>query len=115
VPYVDRTLHCVECGQPFIFTAGDQEFHASKGFTNEPKRCRDCRMARRERVGGASGGSTYSAGATYSSRPPREMFPAICAQCGVETQVPFQPRGDRPVYCNECFHKVSGSYSSRRY
>jgi CxxC-x17-CxxC domain-containing protein len=31
------------------------------------------------------------------------MFPAVCAQCGQETQVPFEPRGDRPVYCSACF------------
>ena len=120
MPYVDKTLQCVECGQAFVFTAGDQEFHASKGFTNEPKRCRDCRMQRRDRVGAGggssySGGSSYGGGSSYASRPPREMFPAICAQCGTETQVPFQPRGDRPVYCNDCFRKTSGSYSSRRY
>lgn len=117
--YVDRTLQCVECGQPFVFTAGDQEFHASKGFTNEPKRCRDCRMARRDRIGASSGGSYggggYGGGGSYGTRAPREMFPAVCAQCGVETQVPFQPRGDRPVYCNDCFRKTSGSYSDRRY
>ncbi len=111
--YVDRTLTCVECGQDFVFTAGDQEFHASKGFTNEPKRCRNCRMARRDRVGGGTASSFASAGGGYS-RPAREMYPAICAQCGAETQVPFQPRGDRPVYCNDCFHKTSGSYASRR-
>jgi len=117
VAYVDRTLQCVECGQPFVFTAGDQEFHASKGFTNEPKRCRDCRLARRDRIGASAGGSSsyMGGGGSYGARAPREMFPAICAQCGVETQVPFQPRGDRPVYCNDCFRKTSGSYSDRRY
>ncbi|HTE85019.1 MAG TPA: zinc-ribbon domain-containing protein, partial [Dehalococcoidia bacterium] len=82
--YVDRTLQCVECGQPFVFTAGDQEFHASKGFTNEPKRCRDCRLARRDRIGASAGGSSsyMGGGGSYGARAPREMFPAICAQCG---------------------------------
>jgi CxxC-x17-CxxC domain-containing protein len=114
VAYVDRTLTCVECGQEFVFTAGDQEFHASKGFTNEPKRCRSCRMARRDRLGGTTSGYAGNSGG-YGGRPAREMYPAICAQCGAETQVPFQPRGDRPVYCNDCFRKTSGSYASRRY
>ena len=43
----DRTLICVECGGEFIFTAGEQEFFAARGFSNEPKRCRSCRAVRR--------------------------------------------------------------------
>ena len=42
----DKTLVCVECGAEFIFTAGEQEFFNSRGFTNEPKRCRSCRAIR---------------------------------------------------------------------
>ena len=91
--YEDRTLTCVDCGQPFTFSADDQSYHALKGFTNEPKRCDTCRQARRsERNGGG-----YSQGQ-------REMFPVVCAQCGKDTTVPFQPRGDRPVYCSDCFN-----------
>ena len=91
--YEDRTLTCVGCGQPFIFSADDQAYHADRGFTNEPKRCTSCREARRtERNGGFSQG-------------PREMFPVVCAECGKDTTVPFQPRGDRPVYCSDCFSK----------
>ncbi len=86
----DKTLTCVECGSPFTFTQGEQEFFASKGYTNEPKRCPDCREARRGQQHG------YRQG-------PREMHPAVCAQCGTDTMVPFRPRGDRPVYCSDCF------------
>ena len=86
----DKSLTCVECGSPFTFTAGEQEFFASRGYTNEPKRCPECRGARRNQQRGFGGG-------------PREMHPVVCAQCGVDTTVPFVPRGDRPVYCSDCF------------
>ncbi len=97
MPYTDRTLTCGDCSQSFTFTADDQEFFAGKGYT-DPKRCPDCRQARKaERGGGGGGGGGYG---------PRQMFPVTCSECGVETEVPFQPRGDRPVYCSDCFAKV---------
>lgn len=86
--YADKTLKCKECGADFIFTAGEQEFYAERGFVNEPQRCKICRDARKS-----------------SARPEREMFTAICAACGKEAKVPFRPREDRPVYCSECFAK----------
>jgi len=93
----DKTLTCRDCGQEFIFTASEQDFYAEKGFTNEPTRCKDCRNARKANNGGG--------GSSYSSNRSREMFPATCAACGKQTQVPFKPREDRPVYCSECFTK----------
>ena len=98
--YQDRTMTCVECSSDFTFSAEDQEYHASKGFVNDPKRCPSCRQSRRASSGG--GGFTGS----YGSRAPRQMHPAVCAQCGKDTEVPFQPRGDRPVYCSDCFNKT---------
>ena len=98
MPYTDRTLTCSDCGSSFSFTAGEQEFHASKGFTNEPRRCPDCRSARR-------GDGGYA-------RPQREMFSATCANCGKEARVPFQPRGDRPVYCSDCYTPAPRAASS---
>ena len=86
----DKSLTCVECGTSFTFTVGEQEFFASKGFTNEPTRCPECRKARRTQQRGYGGA-------------PREMHPAVCAQCGADTMVPFRPRGDKPVYCSDCF------------
>jgi len=95
--YEDRTLTCQDCGQSFTFSADDQSFHAMKGFTNEPKRCTSCRQSRRsERNGGGGGGGGYNQG-------PREAHPVVCAECGKDTTVPFVPRGDRPVYCSDCF------------
>jgi CxxC-x17-CxxC domain-containing protein len=97
VSYQDKELQCADCGASFTFSADEQEFFASRGYTNEPKRCLSCRQARKtERYGDSS----------YGSRPRRQMFPAVCAQCGKETEVPFEPREGRPVYCSECFSKV---------
>jgi CxxC-x17-CxxC domain-containing protein len=100
----DKTLTCRDCGNSFVFTAGEQEFYASKGFANEPTRCSNCRSARKASRG--EGG--YSGG--YERRE-RQLFPAVCAQCGQETQVPFEPRGDRPVYCSSCFEGQRGGSS----
>jgi CxxC-x17-CxxC domain-containing protein len=99
VPYTDKTLTCQDCGQSFSFSADDQEFFAQKGFS-EPKRCPNCRRARKnERDGGGGGGYGGGGGS-------RQLYPATCANCGKETEVPFQPRGDRPVYCRDCFESV---------
>ena len=87
--YQDETLTCRDCGKEFVFTASEQAFYAEKGFQNKPRRCPECRAAFRAQNGNA--------------RPQREMYTAICADCGKETQVPFQPRGDKPVYCRDCF------------
>ena len=104
--YTDREITCRDCGQTFAFTAGEQEFFASRGFQNDPSRCPSCRAARNSSGGGASysgGGGGYSGGGY--DRGERQMFPAVCSDCGKETQVPFQPRSDRPVYCSECFEQ----------
>ncbi len=89
----DKTLTCKDCSAPFTFSVRDQQFYAEKGFENEPQRCRDCRNARKTQRGNGAG--------------VREMFEAICAQCGVPTTVPFKPRGDRPVYCRACYSALA--------
>ena len=147
--YNDRSLACVDCGQEFSFTAGEQEFYAQRGFTESPKRCPSCRQIRKAQRsrsssydgGGAGGGDSdgggsyatndyggYSAsggyssggggggggggaggyssgggGGGYSERRPREMFEAVCANCGRTASVPFRPSGSKPVYCSDCF------------
>ena len=110
----DQNLTCVDCGKQFAFTESEQEFYQSKGFTT-PGRCPDCRAARKAaRNGGSySGSGSYSSGGSYGGE--RQMYPAVCAQCGKDTQVPFQPRGDRPVYCSDCYrsHQGSSSYGGR--
>ncbi len=96
----NKSIQCSDCGVTFTFTTEEQEFFASKGYTNEPKRCPACRAARKT---GQSGSGSYSSG---YSRSPRQMFPAVCAQCGKETEVPFEPRAGRPVYCSDCYSKI---------
>ena len=110
--YQDKTLTCVDCGAEFTFSAEDQQYHAEKGYDNEPKRCPSCRAARRAGGGGGYGGG--GGGGGYGSRQ-REMHPAVCAQCGKDTQVPFRPSGDRPVYCSDCFSTRPQSSAPRRY
>lgn len=99
--YQDRILTCRECGRDFIFSAGEQEFYASKGLTNTPGRCPSCRAARRS---GQSSASRQRSG---------EHYETTCATCGRPTSVPFIPRDDRPVYCSDCFQaqrNARGSY-----
>lgn len=92
--FQDKELTCKDCGNQFVFTAGEQEFYAEKGFENEPSRCRECRNARKAARNNG-----------VSPNPKRELYPAVCAECGVETEVPFKPVSNRPVYCRECFAK----------
>ena len=92
----DKTLTCRDCGQEFTFTVGEQEFYSSRGLLNEPGRCSECRTARRRERGGGY-------------RNPRRVYTAICAMCGTEASVPFEPTEGRPVYCKECYAKVKES------
>ncbi|HWE60284.1 MAG TPA: zinc-ribbon domain containing protein [Chloroflexota bacterium] len=115
--YQDRELTCKDCGGPFTFTAGEQEFYAGKGLVNAPRRCPNCRRAAKGgRSEGSSRGGGYSSGGYGGGeRAPRQMSQAVCAQCGATTQVPFVPRGDRPVYCSDCYAQMRGtSYSGSR-
>lgn len=84
--FEDKSIACKECGEDFLFSAGEQEFYAEHGFENEPHRCKPCRDARKKAI-----------------RANRQMFESTCADCGGVAKVPFKPREDRPVYCSECF------------
>lgn len=116
--YTDRTITCADCGQEFSFTAGEQEFYAQRGFTEAPKRCPACRQIRKAQrmrsssgYDGAAGESAfggyaapaYSDDGGYRERRPREMYEAICDNCGQTASVPFRPSGSKPVYCSDCF------------
>ncbi len=85
----DQQLQCRDCGTSFTFTDGEQEFYNSKNLS-APQRCKDCRNARKAQKFGD-----------------RQMFDAVCAQCGNQCQVPFKPRsveeGGKPVLCKDCF------------
>jgi len=94
----DKYLTCKDCGNEFVFTVAEQEFYAEKGFMNEPGRCPACRKLRKQQRNGSSRGY---------SRDDRPRYTAICASCGQETTLPFEPTSGRPVYCKECFQRRS--------
>ncbi|OGI00700.1 MAG: zinc-binding protein [Candidatus Melainabacteria bacterium GWF2_37_15] len=100
--YQDKTLQCADCGQNFEFSISEQEFYASKGLTNHPKRCKPCRNERK---------NSNSYGAKKDFRP-RKMYDVVCTQCGADAQVPFQPNGNKPVLCKDCYSKPSFSRRS---
>ncbi len=125
--FADRTLACRDCGKSFVFTAGEQEFYETRGFS-EPARCADCRASRkasRDGGGGGFGGGRSFGGGGFGGGGrdrdsgfggagrgegrggTRQMFKVTCADCGKETEVPFEPRTGRPVYCRDCFEKRS--------
>lgn len=116
----DRTLTCRDCGQEFVFTAGEQDFYTQRGFS-DPQRCPSCRSARKQQRNTNGGGgydSGYSSGGGYESgggygrssgggggysSGPRQLYSATCSECGKETEVPFNPTPGKPVYCRECY------------
>jgi CxxC-x17-CxxC domain-containing protein len=93
--FAEKTLQCSDCGATFTFTAEEQEFYAGRGYTNDPKRCPACREAKRARYDNSGG-----------YRANRQMYPAVCVECGKDCEVPFEPREGRPVYCSECYSKT---------
>ncbi|MGD0733737.1 MAG: zinc-ribbon domain containing protein [Terracidiphilus sp.] len=93
----DIQLTCSDCGQDFTFTAADQAFFQERGYST-PKRCKTCRQAKKNDQGGSG----------YRSAP-AQGTPVICSGCGQPTTVPFEPRGDRPVFCRDCYQARKGS------
>jgi CxxC-x17-CxxC domain-containing protein len=86
----------VDCARPFVFTVGEQKFHEAKGFANKPTRCPDCRKVRKAMR--ASSGGAYAGAAK-----PIETVTATCSNCGGVAELSFVPRGDKPVFCRDCF------------
>ena len=84
--YNDKTIICVDCGNKFIFSSGEQEFYNQKGFKTEPTRCKTCRIALRDRL-----------------KPQRAMYEVVCSKCQKIAKVPFEPRHDKPILCEECY------------
>jgi CxxC-x17-CxxC domain-containing protein len=96
--FQDKVLKCIDCGEDFVFTAGEQLFFHDKQFKNEPKRCKTCKT-RRVAVLGAVPAAPAGPNGHYTKVETR----ATCSQCGKETTVPFRPTQGRPVFCRECF------------
>lgn len=105
-PFTDKKLVCKDCGNEFLFSAGEQAFHAQHGLRNEPRRCAICREMMRMRnddkrmsMASRSDGPRGPGGPL----PPRTTFRTTCGKCGKPADVPFKPKGDRPVLCRDCF------------
>ena len=97
----DVQLTCSDCGREFTFTSEDQAFFRERGYST-PKRCKPCRQAKKnEQMGGGGGG-----GGGY--RAQSQGTSVVCSGCGQQTTVPFEPRGDRPVYCRDCYQAQKG-------
>jgi len=99
----DQTLTCRDCGNEFVWTGSEQEFYQQKGFQNAPVRCPNCRKMKKQRMNGDR------AGGGGGDRGPRQSFEITCANCGAKDTVPFQPKGNRPVLCKNCFRQQSPS------
>ncbi|MDD3840315.1 MAG: zinc-ribbon domain containing protein [Clostridia bacterium] len=92
--FEDKVLNCQDCGQEFVFTAGEQEFYEQRGFQNEPKRCKACRDKKKAESRQRKG------------RNSAKLYDAVCSECGKPAKVPFRPSEDRPVYCKDCYQKI---------
>ena len=86
--YTDKTLICRDCGSEFTFSAGEQEFYSERGFQTEPTRCKECRIALRDKL-----------------KPKRALYEVVCSKCGKVTTVPFEPRHDKPIFCEDCYKR----------
>ena len=104
----DQTFTCRDCGNPFVFTDEERQAFASKGFTHPPSRCVSCRETR-------AATRAQDPRSNFANNNQRRedpgMHPAVCASCGKATEVPFLPRGDRPVYCRDCYSSRARSTS----
>ena len=85
---MERILVCHQCGEQFAYDESEQAFYKERGFENDPKRCKACRMSKHA--------------LESAQKPKKEMYPAVCAECGAQTELPFRPTGDKPVYCYAC-------------
>jgi CxxC-x17-CxxC domain-containing protein len=94
--FQNRSIMCVDCGEPFDWSVGEQVFFHDKGLKNEPKRCKPCKQSKNDRLAAVSL-------AQVSGVKQRIEVSVICAQCGEQTTVPFYPSQGRPVYCRACF------------
>lgn len=112
----DKTIVCRICGEGFTFTAAEQAFYQERGYA-EPQRCAGCRAERKAKLAAAGFGTDAVANGHGAARGfssggyggSRQMFSAVCSNCGQETEVPFQPRTDKPVYCRPCFQDKRAS------
>jgi len=100
--FQDRTLACSDCNCAFIFSAQEQAMYYERRYANAPKRCPACREARKAKQAAAGNPIQNNGCSSFSTR---QMFPAVCSDCGKATTIPFEPNPERPVYCLDCYRK----------
>ncbi len=96
IKFQDKNILCIDCGQEFVWSTGEQEFFCDKGLTNPPKRCKTCKQAKNERLAAIT--AAQSAGVKQ-----RIEVAVNCAKCKSYTTVPFYPSQGRPVFCRSCY------------
>ena len=100
--FVDRPIICGDCTRSFVWTAGEQTFFRDKNLQNPPKRCKDCKQAKNDRLAAI-------ASAQASGIRQRIEVAVSCARCSETTTVPFYPSQGRPVYCRSCYLEINPS------
>lgn len=98
----DKPIFCIDCSKEFIWSSGEQAFYRDKQLQNPPKRCKECKQAKNERLAAI-------AAAQASGVRQRIEVSVKCARCGESTTVPFYPSQGRPVYCRSCFLDMNPS------
>jgi len=103
--FEDKTIVCIDCTRDFVWTSGEQAFFRDKKLQNPPKRCKDCKQAKNDRL------AAIAASQTTGVRQRIEVS-VNCARCGEATTVPFYPSQGRPVFCRSCFLEMNPSILS---
>ena len=98
--FADRAITCIDCNKDFNWTVGEQVFFRDKQLQNPPKRCKECKQAKNERLAAI-------ALAQASGIRQRIEVSVNCARCTATTTVPFYPSQGRPVYCRSCFLEMN--------
>jgi CxxC-x17-CxxC domain-containing protein len=98
----DKSILCIDCDNHFTWTVGEQVFFRDKQLQNPPKRCKECKQAKNERLAAI-------AAAQASGIRQRIEVAVNCAKCSAPTTVPFYPSQGRPVFCRSCFLEMNPS------
>lgn len=98
----DKSILCIDCNSDFTWSVGEQVFFRDKQLQNPPKRCKECKQAKNERLAAI-------AAAQASGIRQRIEVAVNCAKCGSQTTVPFYPSQGRPVFCRSCFLEMNPS------
>ena len=100
--FAEMDILCIDCNNNFIWSVGEQTFFRDKGLKNPPKRCKECKQAKNERLAAI-------AAAQEAGIKQRIEVAVSCARCTLQTTVPFYPSQGRPVYCRSCFLEMNPS------